>query len=312
MERAQGRRISWEQLPSHVRQVVEERLGDRVVEAETQQGGFSPGVVARLRGAGGGRIFIKATHPERNPESLGIYREEARIAAGLPAAAPVSRLLWTYDEGDTGWVVLAFADVEGHLPKLPWRREDLERVVAAIADMHVALTPSPVTVPFVGDVMRRVLSGWSRLDRADPRLDSWARRHRDALAELEQDAPAAAAGDTLLHVDLRSDNILLTDDAVVIVDWPWAAIGASWVDMVGMAPSVVLEGGPEPEEFIAMHPVARAADPRRVDAVVAAIAGFFISQSLLPPPLGLPTLREFQAAQGEIARRWLAERTGLA
>jgi hypothetical protein len=29
--------------------------------------------------------------------------------------------------------------------------------------------------------------------------------------------------------------------------------------------------------------------------------------ALRPPPPGLPTLREFQAAQGAVARRWLAE-----
>ena len=47
------------------------------------------------------------------------------------------------------------------------------------------------------------------------------------------------------HGDLRADNILLTQDGVVIVDWPGASVGAPWVDMLGMAPSVVLEGGPD-------------------------------------------------------------------
>ena len=50
---------------------------------------------------------------------------------------------------------------------------------------------------------------------------------------------------------------------------------------------------------------------RAVDAFLASIAGYLIRQSLLPPPPGLPTLRPFQAAQGEIARRWLAERLRL-
>jgi hypothetical protein len=54
----------------------------------------------------------------------------------------------------------------------------------------------------------------------------------------------------------------------------------------------------------------RAADPDTVDAVIAALAGYFTQRSHLPPPPGLPTLRAFQAAQGEIARRWLARRTG--
>ncbi len=47
-----------------------------------------------------------------------------------------------------------------------------------------------------------------------------------------------------------------------------------------------------------------------VDAVLASIAGFFTHRALLPPAPGLPGLREFQAAQGEVARAWLARRTG--
>jgi hypothetical protein len=44
--------------------------------------------------------------------------------------------------------------------------------------------------------------------------------------------------------------------------------------------------------------------------VIAAVAGFFTNQSLQAPSPGIPGIRQFQAAQGEIARRWLAERTG--
>jgi hypothetical protein len=82
------------------------------------------------------------------------------------------------------------------------------------------------------------------------------------------------------------------------------------VDLVFFAPSVDLEGGPDPESLLMRHPAARAAEGTAVSAVVAAVAGYFTQRSLLPPPPGLPTVRAFQAAQGEVARRWLAERTG--
>ena len=44
----------------------------------------------------------------------------------------------------------------------------------------------------------------------------------------------------------------------------------------------------------------------------AAVAGYFTQRSNGPPPPGLPTVRQFQAAQGAIARRWIAQRLGLA
>src|SRR5262249_50391011 len=117
------------------------------------------------------------------------------------------------------------------------------------------------------------------------------------LAELEARAPDAVAGDTLLHFDLRADNILLGADYVWFVDWPHACVGAAWLDMVTFAPSIRMQGGPPPEDVIERHPAYRAADPAYVTAAIAAVAGFFIRGSLQPPPPGLPTLRAFQAAR---------------
>ena len=72
-----------------------------------------------------------------------------------------------------------------------------------------------------------------------------------------------------------------------------------------------MQGGPPPEQVVARHPAARSAEPASITAAVAAIAGYFTHRALQPPPPGLPTLREFQAAQGKVARAWLAQRTGL-
>ncbi|HKV89049.1 MAG TPA: aminoglycoside phosphotransferase family protein, partial [Candidatus Dormibacteraeota bacterium] len=85
-------------------------------------------------------------------------------------------------------------------------------------------------------------------------------------------------------------------------------IGAAWVDWVAMAPSVAMQGGPRPEDFLRRFDVR--ASPNEVNAVLGALAGFFVSRSLEPPPPGLPTLRAFQAAQGEVAIAWLSDRTG--
>jgi hypothetical protein len=135
-------------------------------------------------------------------------------------------------------------------------------------------------------------------------------RHIEGLTGLEAAAPAAVAGDTLLHFDTRADNVLLSADRVWFVDWPLACTGAAWVDVVFFAPSVAMQGGPPPEQVIMRHPAVRLADPADITAAIAAVAGFFTHRSLQPPPQGLPTVRAFQAAQAVVARRWLAQRTG--
>jgi aminoglycoside phosphotransferase (APT) family kinase protein len=240
-----------------------------------------------------------------------IYRREARIVAALLTAVPVPRLLWTIDEGADGWVVLAFEDVEGRNPALPWRAEELDRVLATMTALAARLTPSPVEAPRAAEMFAESFQCWQRMVAAPPpRLDAWSARHLERLAALEAGAVAAVAGETLLHFDTRADNLVLTPERVYVVDWPHACIGAAWVDLIGFAPSVAMQGGPVPEELLARYPAARGVSAEAVTAVVAAVAGYFTWGALQPPPPGLPTLRAFQAAQGVVARAWLAQRTG--
>jgi aminoglycoside phosphotransferase (APT) family kinase protein len=306
-----GRRLAWADAPGWLRDEVEARLGGRVAEAVTQPGGFSPGVATRLRLAGGRRAFVKAVGPEPNPDSPGIHRREARVMAALPRSAPAPRLLWSLDR--RGWVALAFEDVAGAQPALPWRPGELGRVLEMVAAMATALTPAPAGIPLLGDRLRDDFVGWRRLAAADDDLgglDPWAARHLDRLADLEAGWPEATEGPTLLHSDLRADYLLLTPTRVVAVDWPGASVGAPWVDLLLLLPSVAMQGGPDPEPTFAAHPVSSDADPRAVTTALAAWAGFLVGGSRLPTPPGLPTLRAFQHGQGVMAVEWLRRRTG--
>ena len=89
-----------------------------------------------------------------------------------------------------------------------------------------------------------------------------------------------------------------------------ACRGAPWVDLVCLLPSLKLDGAPACEQVFAQQRVAASAKPDEVNTLLAAMAGYFTRMSLLPAPPGLPTVRAFQAAQGDITRRWLAERCG--
>ncbi|MCK9901956.1 aminoglycoside phosphotransferase [Parafrankia colletiae] len=319
-----GMRLPWSGVPADLARMVESHLGAPVAEATTQTGGFSPGVAARLRLADGRRVFAKAVGPRPNPDSPILHRAEGRIAARLPLAAPAPRLIATFEAH--GWVVLVFEDVDGAPPDLPWKKDQLDRVLAALADLAAVLTPSPLEAPTVVERFGEDLRGWRRLAAGSPTagrapdatttkddletLDPWACRHLDALADLETRWTDAATGDSLVHADLRADNLLLTPDRVVVVDWPWACAAAPWFDLLAMLPSVRMQGGPAPEDVFDVHPVARGADADAVTATIAALAGFFVRQSLQPAPPGLPTLRPFQAAQGRAALDWLRIRTG--
>jgi aminoglycoside phosphotransferase (APT) family kinase protein len=215
-------------------------------------------------------------------------------------------LLDVYDDRD--WVALAFEAIEGRLPNHPWERMELDAVVAALEGAHDALTPSPAAhLEPAQRHYENLFGGWAELATArdTPGLDPWCRANLAHLAELEAGWPGAIEGRTLVNGDIRSDNILIGAAGPVFVDWTHAAVGNPVFDLVAWAPSIVLEGGPQPEELLALHGPSRSADPEVVSALLAAVSGFFVSHSLRPAPPGLPTLRGFQAAQGEVSLTWL-------
>src|SRR3981081_4065601 len=162
-----GRRLAWQQVPSHVRQAVEAILGASVVEARTQAGGFSPGAAARVRLANGGTAFVKALSVDVHPSSVGLYRVEAATMPHLPKGLPVPRLLDVYDDGN--WVALVYEEVDGRHPDLPWRPDELQRVAAALADLGAALQPSPwPAAPDFVETNRGFLEAWMALAPSPP------------------------------------------------------------------------------------------------------------------------------------------------
>ncbi|GHJ38781.1 phosphotransferase family protein [Streptomyces sp. TS71-3] len=306
---APGVRTPWERLPGRVRDAVAEILGGQVETATTQRGGFSPGVAARVGTVDGRRAFVKAVSCEAGAATPGMHRTEARHTAALPSRVAAPQLLGSYDDGT--WVALVFEDIPGHQPHIPWRADELGRVLAAVQDLAGTLTPSPVDAPSVAVRQADAFSGWQELlASGDTRgLDPWAVRHLPYLADLSAPWAEHAAGDTLTHGDLRADNILLTaDGGVTFVDWPHASLAAPWFDLLTLLPGVRAQGGPPPEEVFTSHPLGRRADPAGVTAVLAALAGHLVAHARRPSPPGLPPVRAFQYAQGVVALGWLRTR----
>jgi aminoglycoside phosphotransferase (APT) family kinase protein len=182
-------------------------------------------------------------------------------------------------------------------------------VLQTLDEMADSLTPAPITATGIIDELGDELTGWRTL-AATPSpdgLDPWSRAHLDDLARLEADWERCAAGTTLLHTDVRADNLLLTERGTVLVDWPGACTGAAFVDLVLFAPSVAMQGGPAPADLLAGSKIGRTAEAEMLRPLVCAAAGYFTQRSLQPAPAGLPTVRTFQAAAALVARRWLAD-----
>jgi hypothetical protein len=296
-----GHRIQWTDVPEYVRADLENALGSSVVDAVNQRGGYGPSLAARCGLADGRRVFVKAVSPAQNPDSPGMMRREGQVAAVLPSDAPAPELLHVYDDGE--WVALAFAEVDGRLPHTPWRATELDRVLAATVALGdlVPRTPLHSVAQYHGEMF----TGWRTLaaEAGDAPIDHWCRTHLEELAATEPRWEDTTRGDGLIHGDVRSDNVLLTDERVYFVDWTSTCTGAPWFEVVVMLPSIELEGGGEPEAVLAR--VGLAIPPDELLPLVVAIAGYFAERGRLPDPPGLPTVRAFQRAQGAVTNAWL-------
>ena len=157
-------------------------------------------------------------------------------------------------------MVLLFEEIDGWHPEFPWRDQDFERVLEALTLLAEQLTPSPLVAPSASIPGEQ--NYWELLSNEPTALvrlvglDLWVRDNLDRLAKIAATTGLAFEGTTLLHSDIRADNILLTGDRVFFVDWPHATVGASWLDLLYFLPSVAMQGGPDPQAAFWSHPVA--------------------------------------------------------
>ncbi|MFC0622673.1 aminoglycoside phosphotransferase family protein [Kribbella deserti] len=298
MAHAIGVRTPYEAIPATVRAWVERELGSSVVSAKTQQGGFSPGTAARLVTASGRRAFVKAVGPELNPDTPALFRNEitAMRAVSLPHAPT---LYGTYDDG--AWVGLMLEDIDGALPVHPWRQGDADRVLEALAEVTAALTPSPWTAaPVAAERSGGFLSRWGQVIADRTPVPDWARGREEELAVIAADGvEALAKGNSLVHWDLRADNILLTGDRVVFVDWTFTSRAADWADAVFVH-----------AEMRSSVRLPQLGDDPGITGFLAGIAGGLLWGSQQAAPPGLPTIRAWQRGQADLYLDWLRERLG--
>ena len=301
-------RLVWADLPDGVAHLVQEQLESEVVGAVSHDGGYSPGLASTLVTGYGERVFVKAVGESLNAFAVELYRREAAVAPLLDARVPAPAFQWSAETsiGGQDWVALAFDAADGPGPGDPWTAGGVAAAVD-LADRIGDLQAPAGLHPLAEEQFRH----WHEV-AADPdlvagvaALDPWAAAELDRLVALADGWAEAVAGTALVHGDLRADNMVALAGAAAAVDWPSAAVGAPWFDLVAMLPSMVLEGAGSAQELLAMSRHGVVADPEAVNAVLAAIAGYFLYSCLQPPPPGIPHVRSFQREQGLVCTRWL-------
>jgi hypothetical protein len=298
-----ARRLEWTHLPPVVRGDIEQRCGSPVVEAISQGGGFTPGFASVLICEDGSRHFVKAASATAQRVFAESYREEARKLRALPETVPAPRLLWV-DEGD--WVVLGLEYVEARAPRRPWRADELDLCLDATEQVADRLTPAPEGLEL--DSIETEFADWPAL--WDSVRDRDERPHADEAAALASTYAEVTGGETLVHTDLRDDNVLLTPDGrALFCDWNWPVVGAPWLDSLILLISPRGDGV-DVERILAERRLLRDVPADHVDRMLALLAGYLLSHADEPVPPTSPHLRAAQRLQGEAVWGWLCERRG--
>jgi hypothetical protein len=207
-----------------------------------------------------------------------------------------------------GWIegelpILVLEDLSAAVWPPPWDRSEIEAVHSTLA--AVANVAPPEGLPNFAD-QEQPNQGWDSVF-ANPDL-FLALGLCDAgwLDRVGPDIQAAAAaaplgGSSLLHNDVRSDNLCIRHGSALLIDWNLACIGNPVFDVAFWIPSLAVESGSTPEELM----------PNCPPELIAYIAGFFASRAGRPVIPHAPLVRQVQLEQLQVALPWAVRALGI-
>lgn len=268
-------------------------LGSRVIDYRYTPGGWSVSVRGVLRLAGGRTVFAKLGDV---PDTAAALRAEIS-AYGLLGPRP---FMPRFIAADPDVPVLVIEDLSHarHVP--PWTGQT-RGAFGRLCDA-LAATTAPAGLPdlepeITGDGWERVGADPAPAHRVLPA--AWLERNLPLLCDAQRQA--RTTGSSLVHTDLRSDNLLFLPDRVIALDWNLARRGDPRWDLHLTAHTIAMEGGGTVDEVL----------PDADAAIITWLAGFFACRAGLPPPQGAPRVRGFQRAQLEVVLPWACRLLGL-
>jgi hypothetical protein len=324
-------RPRFDELPAGVQAAVGDACGSEVVRADEPPGsGFTGGFAAVVQLQDGRSVFAKAGSSV-NPHLVSAYAQEVWVLQQLPLAVPAPRYVGDMnlpagEVDEHEWQVVAAEAVAGDLPQ-PWTSQALELVHDACLSCADALTPGPSSLelatlaerlgedPGVLRTFPDLRSGTLALTWGQP---AWVAERYDELVELVDGVAAHLVGSTACHGDLRADNTLIVPASdsraarAVLVDWNWLMRGPSWTDFVGVLP-LARADGLDADGWIRRSPLTRDVEPESIDAFLATIAAYMLSNADQPVwPGGPASLRLHQRRYARTFLDWLGQRRGWA
>jgi hypothetical protein len=284
-----------DQPPPLVIERIQKLMASAPIDWREMRRGHTAAHTWIMRFESGKTAFVKHATDERTAEWLKSERSVYEAVRGdfLPD-------LLGWDGGDPP--ILILEDLSHARQAPPWTSEDIESVLLILE--RLARTKLPQTFRALTNYPEP-FNGWHEIAK-DPsaflQLGAASANWLDTALPrlLAAEAAADLAGESLVHTDLRSDNIFFHRNLTMLIDWNWACRGNPKFDLVSWLPSLHTEGGPPPWAFEIDEP-----------NLIAMQAGYLAHRVSKPPAKMNASIWRLQHAQLRSALPWSAKALGL-
>lgn len=301
-------RPCWFDLPRPVRDEIDHRSRQPVIDPVASRAGFTATFASVLTHADDSRSFCKAA-PADTPAAAA-YAREAAIVALLPPAVPAARLRWRSHHAD--WIITAYDLADGTPLGPGWTTTSAAAAFATVRQTAQALTDASPALRVLARRPQPLRAGWSDVAAQRRPLPPQARHLMPLAASMarweHQFLAAADSTDELGHFDARPDNLVIGGGRTRLVDWATLQPGPAYVDAVTLLVAAA-DDGADPQRLLDQTATAISND--ELDAVLAWLAGAWLTFAAGPARPDSPHLRAHQLRSGLHAWQWLAARHGL-
>lgn len=271
---------------------VEKIIGSKPVSWTSIKSGYTQAERYVIQFENDTSAFVKVATEE---DTIKWLRDEHKIYSILKAEYLPQVLGW--DDGEFPLLILEDLST-GHWPP-SWTPEQIQKVFDTLEKLK--------TVKIDGDFrslshFKKEFTGWGKISK-DPSgflglglvSSEWLQKALPVLIKAESEI--VFDGDSLVHTDIRSDNICFLGEKTYFIDWNWTVKGNPIFDVVYWLPSLYTEGGPTPWSFNINEP-----------ELIAGLAGFHAFSAYQPASFkGAEAIRALQLKFLKVYIPWVVE-----
>lgn len=236
--------------PAYLLVIIEDLIRKKAIRWMVPDCGLSSALRFSVQFEDNSRVFVKAATDEETGQWL---RTEHVVLSSVRESLREACMPYVIDWIDKPGIhpILITQDLShAYWPAshsgVTWREGDIDLLLGTIRALALQTAP-----PALRALENPRVSIWSQI-AGNPEAflqlklcsATWMEKSIDALIDAEGNVEMR--GNSLVHGDIRSDNVCVLGSRCLFVDWSHAARGSGRYDLAYLLPTLYLEGGPVP------------------------------------------------------------------